>query len=224
MSGNNENNGNQQTSGGNFGPGRFGMPGGGGRFGDGRNPELYWELAMMGYGGHRPIFPAGMEPPPGMLAGRRGGRRGRMSRRSVHTVGGFPGAGITGGRGGFGMPGRGGGFPGGMGGGGGLPSRMGGGMPGQGGGMQEMGDFGTPGQGGGLEWAVEEAFLIRWEVQCLGWVAGCREWAALACPVKPEGLLAVWVVDEASLTRREVGCLGRDAEWAAGKTSLPSFR
>ncbi|KAK4903082.1 hypothetical protein LTR27_000010 [Elasticomyces elasticus] len=132
MSGNNGNNENQQPSGGNFPPGRFGMPGGGGRFGDGRNPELYWERAMMGYGGHRPIFPAGMEPPPGMLTGRRGGRRGRLSRR------------------GFGMPDQGGGFPGGMGGGGGFPGQMGGSLPGQGGGIQGMGGFGMPGQGGGF--------------------------------------------------------------------------
>ncbi|KAK5712828.1 hypothetical protein LTR15_011821 [Elasticomyces elasticus] len=137
MSENNPNNENQESSergyGGNFGPGRFGTPGGGRRFGDGTIPAAwYHERPMMGYGGHRPIFPAGMEPPPGMLTGRRGGRRGRLSRRD------------------FSMSGQGGRFPGLMGGGGGFPGQMGGGLPGQGGGMQGMGGFGMPGQSGGF--------------------------------------------------------------------------
>ncbi|KAK5733101.1 hypothetical protein LTR17_009981 [Elasticomyces elasticus] len=125
MSGNNESRyPGKRGYGGNLGPGRFGGPGP--SVINASNAGMYHELYMMGYGGHRPIFPAGLEPPPAMLTDRRG-RRGGRTRRQM------------GGQGGFGMPGQGAGFPGGMGGGGGFPNQMGGGMPGMGGGMQGVG-------------------------------------------------------------------------------------
>ncbi|KAK5678208.1 hypothetical protein LTS10_009378 [Elasticomyces elasticus] len=204
MSGNNENNGNQQPSGGNFGPGRFGMPGGGGRFGNGRNPELYWERAMMGYGGHRPIFPAGWEEGEEEHADKWEAREALacpVKAEAFLAVWVVEEA---------------------------SPVKWEVGCLGKAAECREEA-LACPVKAEGFLalWVVEDASTVKWEVAYQVKAVERREWEALACPAKAEDFLAVWVVEEASPVKWEVGCLGKEAEcreWAAGKTSLPSFR